>query len=507
MAKVCSSCGRVIPVSSERCPRCGAAQPAIHNPEQTVTHDFLGESSQSLSGVENISVTPTSESPKKKHRNPVKYIFSAILILIGLSLIPFIVVGFTSIDSDEFSTVSDDDYGHNDFIQNEDTEPFQPETNDSINDVDYSESLEESGAEEPTVPVSEVSDYESSSSQENEQDEDSTDTTGENQGWIGEEYDNEDSVDVEFVREDTEPAWDPEDLEEQGTDRIQWNRGEWDWETDSEILSLFQTAFYDYMDSNAISSSFMDETFARIFFDIFNQRSASDRPIERTISGVAYGGIAWLGGPVFVYRENEDYGNGYSVTVGWEFTMEQDADGSFIIPTMEVLARDRVSIEYDDPGKEYRQFYEYSLGTIIYDSDSSSMGFKTSGNPLQPNDRDWNTYTQERLEEEYGPNYELILNASPEEFLYESNTSKITVQELNQYSQDVVKLMLFEIYARRGCTFSDEATQNYFLEKSWYAPIDGVTFQNFDNSTFNSFELANLNTIIDYARQQGWLTS
>lgn len=511
MTKVCNSCGRTIPLSAERCPRCGAAQPAIYNPEQTVTPDSHGESSQPLSDIENINAASAAKNSKKKSRNPVKYIFPVALVLIALSLIPFFNVGFTSADEDDsqndgdgISAVSDDDYAYNSLIQNESTEPFQPEPSESINDADYSDNIGESGAEESSESVSEDSDYESFVSQENEQ---SADVSDGNQEWPDEEYEDEDSGDVEFVREDTEPAYDPEDLEYQEPDIIQWNRGQWDWETDSETLSLFQSAFYDYMDSNAISRSFMDETFARIFFDIFNQKSASDRPIERTITGVAYGGIAWLGGPIFVYREDENYGNGYSVTVGWEFTMEQDSEGNYIISTMEVLARDRVSIEYDDPDKEYRQFYEYSLGTIIYDSESSSLGFKASGNPLLPNDRDWNTYTQERLEEEYGPNYELILKAPAEEFLYDSNNVRITVQELNQYSQDTLLLMLHEIYARRGCTFANETTQNYFLEKSWYSPIDGLTLSNFDTSTFNSVEAANVRTIIDYAREQGWVTS
>ncbi len=81
-----------------------------------------------------------------------------------------------------------------------------------------------------------------------------------------------------------------------------------------------------------------------------------------------------------------------------------------------------------------------------------------------------------------------------------SNSVNLTESEISHLSQYELRLAIYEIFARHGRTFSDQAVNNYFSQYSWYQP----TSANFDESTLNIFEKNNLNLLIEYEKTMGY---
>lgn len=88
------------------------------------------------------------------------------------------------------------------------------------------------------------------------------------------------------------------------------------------------------------------------------------------------------------------------------------------------------------------------------------------------------------------------------EFLFPSDTQYITDADLAGKTQDEVRLILNEIYARRGYRFSTDYYKNYFSSKSWYTPR--TNSQPDVEKSFNAVELANKNFIAAYEQSRGW---
>ncbi|MCH5210814.1 MAG: YARHG domain-containing protein [Oscillospiraceae bacterium] len=87
-------------------------------------------------------------------------------------------------------------------------------------------------------------------------------------------------------------------------------------------------------------------------------------------------------------------------------------------------------------------------------------------------------------------------------YLFPSDSAYITESDLAGLSQSTVRLILNEIYARRGYSFTSSEYRNYFSQKSWYRPRTGS--QADVERTFNSIETANKNFIINYELRRGW---
>ena len=81
-----------------------------------------------------------------------------------------------------------------------------------------------------------------------------------------------------------------------------------------------------------------------------------------------------------------------------------------------------------------------------------------------------------------------------------SNSVNLTDSDISHLSQYELRLAVYEIFARHGRTFSDQAVNNYFSQYSWYQP----TSANFDESTLNMFEKYNLNLLIEYEKTMGY---
>lgn len=91
------------------------------------------------------------------------------------------------------------------------------------------------------------------------------------------------------------------------------------------------------------------------------------------------------------------------------------------------------------------------------------------------------------------------------EYLLPTDTQYISESDLYGMSQEEVLYARNEIYARYGCTFSTPEIRTYFEGKSWYVPIEGLNASTFDVSVFNVYETQNLETILAYEREMGWM--
>lgn len=83
-----------------------------------------------------------------------------------------------------------------------------------------------------------------------------------------------------------------------------------------------------------------------------------------------------------------------------------------------------------------------------------------------------------------------------------SSSSYLSKSDVSALSDNNLNLALNEIYARRGRIFKDSALSSYFSSKSWYTPK--YTSEEFSkNVTFNNYEQANLQLMIDEQKSRG----
>lgn len=83
-----------------------------------------------------------------------------------------------------------------------------------------------------------------------------------------------------------------------------------------------------------------------------------------------------------------------------------------------------------------------------------------------------------------------------------SSSSYLSKSDVSNLSDNNLNLALNEIYARRGRIFKDSGLSNYFNSKSWYNPQ--YTSEEFSkNVTFNTYEQANLQLMIDEQKSRG----
>lgn len=88
------------------------------------------------------------------------------------------------------------------------------------------------------------------------------------------------------------------------------------------------------------------------------------------------------------------------------------------------------------------------------------------------------------------------------DYLFPSDTQYITEADLAGRSQEQVRLIINEIYARNGYIFNNQSYQAYFSSKSWYIPVSNS--QQEIESRFNQYELANKNFLAQYEKDRGW---
>lgn len=90
------------------------------------------------------------------------------------------------------------------------------------------------------------------------------------------------------------------------------------------------------------------------------------------------------------------------------------------------------------------------------------------------------------------------------EYLFPTDKTYITPDDLDKYTHEDIILIRNEIYARYGYNFQDEKLQDYFNSQSWYTPVPGVDAGSLGTQDFNEYERANVDTIIQYEKDKGW---
>ena len=91
---------------------------------------------------------------------------------------------------------------------------------------------------------------------------------------------------------------------------------------------------------------------------------------------------------------------------------------------------------------------------------------------------------------------------SEDYILPNSNSAYLTEADLAGLTKEELRIARNEIYARHGRKFKDAALNEYFLSKSWYHPT--VEADDFNESVFNDYELANRKLIGDYEKKMGY---
>lgn len=97
------------------------------------------------------------------------------------------------------------------------------------------------------------------------------------------------------------------------------------------------------------------------------------------------------------------------------------------------------------------------------------------------------------------------LSYTEEYILPESDGRYITEEELSALSADEILLARNEIFARHGRKFRTEWIQTYFENTSWYRGIyEPEIFDGMTDTIFNSYEKANIETIVSYEQKMGY---
>lgn len=82
------------------------------------------------------------------------------------------------------------------------------------------------------------------------------------------------------------------------------------------------------------------------------------------------------------------------------------------------------------------------------------------------------------------------------DYLFPSDTKLLTGEYLDTKSKNEIDLIRNEIYARHGYIFKMEQYYNYFIQKSWYKPIEPDMDKVYDD--FNSIEKQNIEILVEY---------
>lgn len=88
------------------------------------------------------------------------------------------------------------------------------------------------------------------------------------------------------------------------------------------------------------------------------------------------------------------------------------------------------------------------------------------------------------------------------DFLFNSDSKYITAADLDKMTQEEVRLVLNEMYARHGYIFTLDTFKQYFGAKPWYTPRYASAEE--AESFFNDFEKQNKLIITDYEVSKGW---
>ncbi len=200
-------------------------------------------------------------------------------------------------------------------------------------------------------------------------------------------------------------------------------------------------------------------------------------------------------------KKNSKEGHKVSVTTETETEYETQED-------LEVLYTDNELIEMA------RKYYYFNFGiTPAYAEIESRKGYDVVVHLYDYKNGHITTYEKYTISamtaigsSSFTKNIDFTLiseEADSDDFIFaDSNTRKLTEQELEGLSAADCRIAINEIFARHGRRFRDEYLQEYFDSKDWY--IGTVEPDDFDESVFNEYEVANRDLLVQYEIQNGY---
>lgn len=182
------------------------------------------------------------------------------------------------------------------------------------------------------------------------------------------------------------------------------------------------------------------------------------------------GNIDFLGTPVFTVIQfkkiNEDLYEFSQIKINdvyQDITIKEEFYASLIVSAMDNGLK-----------RTSNAFGDYTLHTA------------TSNNPSQSNNnKDYSLY-------EPGEGSEYILPTADYEY--------IPIEYIKTMVKDgdtsLIRLAVNEMFARHGYTFQKPENIEYFSNKSWYYPIEGLTDEYVRENLFNEYEKENMNNLL-----------
>lgn len=149
----------------------------------------------------------------------------------------------------------------------------------------------------------------------------------------------------------------------------------------------------------------------------------------------------------------------------------------------------------------------YEIVTYEEISDYMNSG---SEEGLQYAETYFHSFVNEDLESKFPTEFAVVAaeqDAVFEDFVFpDSDERMITEAELDELSEYEIFIARNEIYARHGRIFHNEELNSYFSAKSWYQPtVDGDEFtEEYASKVFNTFEIQNISTMVQYEKAHGF---
>ncbi len=145
--------------------------------------------------------------------------------------------------------------------------------------------------------------------------------------------------------------------------------------------------------------------------------------------------------------------------------------------------------------------------TIDYDGRSIEFVYSSSGNSVTVSEAGYSSLFTADGDRSW------VIDAAPQAadpfsdpngYILPTDSQYITEADLYPYSEEEVKLIRNEIYARYGYSFTMDKFQAYFNSKNWYTENPDVNVSTFGSQQMNQYERANVDTIQNYEEMMGW---
>lgn len=133
---------------------------------------------------------------------------------------------------------------------------------------------------------------------------------------------------------------------------------------------------------------------------------------------------------------------------------------------------------------------------------NNNSGGKLEETNIYTHEQDLSSDAATAVEPEWMVRYGQYRILANEYILPYSDSQYYFEEDLDQLTQEQLRIARNEIYARRGRKFKDESLQDYFEGCSWYK--GAIDPDNFKDELFNIYENANKDLISQYEQTKGF---